>query len=168
MRVEDWWHHWHLEDLLESYLPDFILAFAFFTSVVYAVLGKRFEQQRPAIAMSAAIGFALSIGLVWWEQANDFSIKNLGPIAVGFALLLLGLCHVPVHPPDRRLLGRGGNHYQLGHHHCIYPRILTTDRHGNPPDHYRRCPALWANGVCFTPASSATTHSFYQTGTARH
>ena len=26
---------------------------------------------------------------MWWEQANDFSIKNLGPIAVGFAILLL-------------------------------------------------------------------------------
>jgi hypothetical protein len=89
MRLEDWWHAWHLEELLGSYLPDFVLAFSFFTSVVYAVLGKRFEQQRPAIAMSAAIGFALSFGLVWWEQANDFSIKNLGPIAVGFAVLLL-------------------------------------------------------------------------------
>jgi len=89
MRLEDWWDHWHLEELLESYLPDFILAFAFFTSVVYATLGKRFEQQRPAIAMSTAIGLALSLGLVWWEQANDFSIKNLGPIAVGFAILLL-------------------------------------------------------------------------------
>jgi hypothetical protein len=89
MRLEHWWSNWHLEELLESYLPDFVLAFAFFTSVVYAVLGKRFEQQRPAIAMSAAIGLALSFGLVWWEQANDFSIKNLGPIAVGFAILLL-------------------------------------------------------------------------------
>ena len=89
MRLEDWWYDWHIEELLESYLPDFILAFAFFTSVVYVALGKRFEQQRPAIAMSAAIGFALSFGLVWWEQANDFSIKNLGPIAVGFAILLL-------------------------------------------------------------------------------
>lgn len=89
MRLEYWWQDWHLEDLLESYLPDFVLAFACFTSVVYAVLGKRFDQQRPAIAMSAAIGLALSFGLVWWEQANDFSIKNLGPIAVGFAILLL-------------------------------------------------------------------------------
>ncbi|MFC1603709.1 hypothetical protein ACFL5F_01655 [Planctomycetota bacterium] len=89
MRLEYWWTDWHLEKLLESYLPDFILAFAFFTSVVYAVLGKRFEQQRPAIAMSAAIGLALSFGLVWWEQANSFSIKDLGPIAVGFAILLL-------------------------------------------------------------------------------
>jgi hypothetical protein len=89
MRLENWWNEWHVEGLLESYLPDFILAFAFFTSVVYAVLGKHFEKQRPAIAMSAAMGFALSIGLVWWEQANALSIKNLGPLAVGFALLLL-------------------------------------------------------------------------------
>ena len=89
MTLEDWWYGWYPEGLLESHLPDFILAFAFFTSVFYAMLGKRFERQRPAAAMSAAIGFALSIGLVWWEQANGFSIKNLGPIAVGFAILLL-------------------------------------------------------------------------------
>ena len=88
MRLE-YWRNWQIDGLLESYLPDFILAFAFFTSVVYAVLGKRFEQQRPAIAMSTAMGLALSIGLVWWEQANQFSIKNLGPVAVGFAVLLL-------------------------------------------------------------------------------
>ena len=73
----------------ETLLPDFVLAFAFFTSVCYAVLGKRFGQQRPAIAMSAAIGFALSVGLVWWEQANGFSIRNLGPIAAGFAIIIL-------------------------------------------------------------------------------
>ena len=73
----------------ETLLPDFVLAFAFFTSVCYAVLGKRFGQQRPAIAMSATIGFALSVGLVWWEQANGFSIKNLGPVAVGFAIIIL-------------------------------------------------------------------------------
>ncbi len=91
MRLEYWLQNWHLEELLESYLPDFVLAFAFFTSIVYAVLGKRFEKQRPAIAMSATIGLALSFGLVWWEQANSFSIKNLGPIAVGFAILLLSL-----------------------------------------------------------------------------
>lgn len=78
----------HLEGFLESYLPDFVLAFAFFTSVIYAVLEKCFQQQRPAIAMSTAIGIALSFGLVWWEQANDFSIKDLDPIAVGFFILL--------------------------------------------------------------------------------
>ena len=79
----------HLYDLLESLVPDFVLALAFFTSLVYAVLSKRFDHQRPAIAMSASIGFALSIGLVWWEQANNLSIRNLGPIAIGFAILVL-------------------------------------------------------------------------------
>jgi len=89
MRLEYWFQDWHLEELLDSYLPDFVLAFAFFTSVVYAILGKRFEQQRPAIAMSTALGLALSSGLVWWERSNGYSIKNLGPIAVGFGILLL-------------------------------------------------------------------------------
>ena len=75
--------------LFATLLPDFVLAFTFFTSVCYAVLGKRFSQQRPAIAMSATFGFALSVGLVWWEQANEFSIRNLGPIAAGFAIIIL-------------------------------------------------------------------------------
>ena len=89
MRLENLFYDLDIHELLESLLPDFVLAFAFFTSVVYAVLGKRFDKQRPAVAMSAAIGFALSTGLVWWERANDFSIRDLGPIAVGFAILLL-------------------------------------------------------------------------------
>jgi hypothetical protein len=75
--------------LFETLLPDFVLAFAFFTSICYAILGKRFGQQRPAIAMSATIGFALAVGLVWWEQANEFSIRHLGPLAVGFAIIVL-------------------------------------------------------------------------------
>ncbi len=78
-----------ISELFETLLPDFVLAFTFFTSVCYAVLGKRFGQQRPAIAMSAVLGFALSVGLVWWEQANGFSIKDLGPIAIGFAIITL-------------------------------------------------------------------------------
>lgn len=76
-------------ELFETALPDFVLAFAFFTSICFAVLGKRFGHQRPAIAMSATIGFALSVGLVWWEQANDFSIRDLGPIAIGFAVIVI-------------------------------------------------------------------------------
>ena len=48
-----------------------------------------FGQQRPAIAMSATIGFALSVGLLWWEQTNDFSIRNLGPVAAGFVIIVL-------------------------------------------------------------------------------
>ncbi|MFH1615313.1 MAG: hypothetical protein ABIG61_09550, partial [Planctomycetota bacterium] len=76
-------------ELVESLIPDFVLAFAFFTSLAYAVLGKQFDRQRPAIAASGSIGFALSVGLIWWERANELSIKNLGPIAVGFAILFL-------------------------------------------------------------------------------
>jgi len=89
MRLENLFYELKLYELRDSLLADFVLAFAFFTSGIYAVLGKRFEKQRPAIAMSAAIGFALSTGLVWWERANDCSIRDLGPIAVGFAILLL-------------------------------------------------------------------------------
>ncbi|MBN1489898.1 MAG: hypothetical protein JXA69_08275 [Phycisphaerae bacterium] len=73
----------------DSFLPDFLLAFAFFTSVVYAVLSRRFEQQRPAVAMSAALGLALAGGLVWWEQVNGYSVLSLGPIAAGFAVIIL-------------------------------------------------------------------------------
>ncbi|MFC1678059.1 hypothetical protein ACFL3G_13495 [Planctomycetota bacterium] len=91
MRPENIFNQLNLYELLESLIPDFVLAFAFFTSLVYAVLAKRFDHQRAAIAMSVSIGFALSIGLVWWEQANDLSIKNLGPIAVGFAILVLAV-----------------------------------------------------------------------------
>jgi len=70
-------------------LPDFILSFTFFTSVVFAVLSKHFGQRRPAIGMSAAIGFALATGLIWWERATGISIRDLGPIAVGFAIIVL-------------------------------------------------------------------------------
>jgi cyanate permease len=78
-------------ELLQTLLPDFVLAFAFFTALCYAVLAKRFGQQRPAVAMSAAIGLALAIGLVWWEQAHGWSIRNFGPIAVGVALIFLAM-----------------------------------------------------------------------------
>ena len=83
------WREWFEAGTVENLLPDFVLAFAFFTALVYAVLGKRFERQRPAIAMSAALGLALSAGLVWWERSNGLSIRDLGPIAVGFAVIIL-------------------------------------------------------------------------------
>ena len=89
MRLESLFNDLNLYDFVETLIPDFVLSFAFFTSLVYAVLGKRFDQQRAAIAMSVSMGFALSIGLVWWERANELSIKNLGPIAIGFAILVL-------------------------------------------------------------------------------
>lgn len=73
--------------LFETALADFVLAFTFFTALCYAVLSKRFGTQRPAAAMSGTIGFALSVGLIWWERATGFSIKDLGPIAIGFAII---------------------------------------------------------------------------------
>jgi len=77
--------------LFETLLPDYLLAFTFFTALVYAILGRRFGHQRPAIAMSAAVGLALASGLVWWEHLNGYSIRHLGPLAVGFAVILLGM-----------------------------------------------------------------------------
>ena len=38
--------------LFETLLPDFILAFAFFTALVYGVLAKRFRHQRSAVTVS--------------------------------------------------------------------------------------------------------------------
>ena len=91
MSPETLFSYKNLTELVESALPDFVLGFAFFTSMAYAVLGKRFEHQRSAVTMSACIGLALSAGLVWWEQAEGLSIKNLGPIALGFAIIILAL-----------------------------------------------------------------------------
>ena len=78
-------------ELLQTLLPDFVLAFALFTALTYAVLGKRVGQQRPAVAMSGTIGLALAIGLVWWEQQHDWSIRDLGPLAMGFAVIMLAM-----------------------------------------------------------------------------
>ena len=75
----------------ESLLPDFILAFTFFTALVYAVLGKRFDHQRSAVAMAVAVGLALAIGLVAWEYQRGWSVRNLGSLAVGFAVILLAM-----------------------------------------------------------------------------
>jgi hypothetical protein len=41
--------------------------------------------------MSAALGFALSIGFVVWEEYKGVTIRDLGPIAVGFAVIMLAL-----------------------------------------------------------------------------
>ncbi len=76
--------------IFETLLPDLVLAFAFFSALSYAVLGKRLGQQRPAIAMSAAMGLALAVGLVWWEARTGWSIQHVGPIAMGFALVAIG------------------------------------------------------------------------------
>ena len=75
--------------LLETLLPDFILAFTFFAALVYAVLGRRFGRHKPAVAMSGSIGLALAVGLVWWERDHGWSIRSLGPLAIAFALIIL-------------------------------------------------------------------------------
>jgi len=87
--------HTHVLRLLlgggsESLLPDFVLAFAFFTALIYSVLAKRFDRQRPAIAVSAALGTALSVGLIWWELRSGVSVRDLGPLAAGIVVLVLG------------------------------------------------------------------------------
>lgn len=76
---------------VDSLLPDLILAFMFFTALTYTVLAKRFEHQRPAVAMAASVGMALSIGLVWWEHRMGWSIRDLGSLAVGIAVILLAM-----------------------------------------------------------------------------
>lgn len=75
--------------LFQSVLADFLLAFTFFTSLCYAVLAKRFGLQRPAAAMLATLGLAFSVGLIWWERATGFSIRDLGPVAIGFAIIAM-------------------------------------------------------------------------------
>ena len=91
-----------LDTLSETLVPDFVLGFTFFTALAYAVLGKRFSRQRPAAAMSAALGLALAVGLVWWEQGHDWSIRDLGPIALGIAIIVL---FVAVYLAMRQLSG---------------------------------------------------------------
>ncbi len=97
-----------LGDWLDTLLPDFVLSFAFFTALIYAVLGRRLGSQRPAAAVSAALGAALSGGLVWWEQANGLSIRNLGPIAIGFAMIVLaGVIHQSIRHVGGNFAGAG-------------------------------------------------------------
>ncbi len=77
--------------LFDSLLIDFILAFTFFTALTYAVFGRRFPRPRPAIAMSAAVGLSLAIGLVWWLHQRGLSARDLGPVAVGFFVIVLAM-----------------------------------------------------------------------------
>lgn len=75
--------------LFDSVLPDFLLAFVFFTAACYAVLGRHFGRQRPAAAMSVTLGVALAVGLVWWQESYGYSMRDLGPVAVVLALLVV-------------------------------------------------------------------------------
>ena len=79
-----------LSDSARGLFPDFVVAAAFFTALIYAALSSRFERQRAAAVAALAAGLALSAGLVWWEYQVGLSIRDLGPFAAGFAVLLLG------------------------------------------------------------------------------
>lgn len=85
------WDMLALGALFETLLPDLLLGFVFFTALSFAVLGRRFDRKRPAVALSTAIGAALSIALVWWEYDHRLSIRNLGPLSIGLVLLVLGI-----------------------------------------------------------------------------
>lgn len=74
-----------------GYLIDFLIALVFFTAVTYAVLGRRLGHRRAAAAASAALGFALSLAMVAWEVQTGRRIADLGPIAVGLAVIVLAL-----------------------------------------------------------------------------
>ena len=43
-------------DLFETLLPDFVLGFAFFTALTYAILARRLHHQRALIAVSTTMG----------------------------------------------------------------------------------------------------------------
>ena len=78
-------------NFFNSLLFDYFLAFTFFTSLIYAVFNKRFQHQRASIGLSVSLGLALSTGLVWWEYQKNVSVRNLGPIAIIFALIIMFL-----------------------------------------------------------------------------
>ncbi|MFW6061168.1 MAG: hypothetical protein ACOC93_00010 [Planctomycetota bacterium] len=79
-----------LLELFDTLLPDLLLSFAFFAALSYGVLGRRLGTGRPAAAVSAAVGLALSAALVGWEYARGYRLADLGPIAAGFLILALG------------------------------------------------------------------------------
>ena len=80
-----------VEALLDSLLADFLLAATFFTALCFAVLSRRFERQRAAGAMALTLGLALATGLVWWEYDHGFSVRDLGPVAAGFTVIVLSI-----------------------------------------------------------------------------
>ena len=86
----------------DGLLLDFVLAFAFFTAVTYAVFGKRFGRRPSVVMVSVSIGLALSGGLVLWERRTGLSLKNLGAWALGAAALVLGVSVIALFLRHRR------------------------------------------------------------------
>jgi len=86
----------------QNYLVDFFLAFTFFTALCFAVLCRRLGHHRAAAAASAALGTALAVGLVAWEVQSGWRVRDLGPIAAGFTLIVLAIV---IHQSIRKLGG---------------------------------------------------------------
>lgn len=76
MALDNPFHGLAFSEVLDTLLPDFVLAFTFFTALIYVVLGRRFGRQKPAAAMSIALGLALATGLIWWENDHGWSIRT--------------------------------------------------------------------------------------------
>lgn len=86
----------------QNYLVDFFLAFTFFLAISFAVLSRRFNHARAVAAMSASLGAALALGLVAWEVRSGWRVQDLGPIAAGFAMIVLAIV---IHQAIRKLGG---------------------------------------------------------------
>ncbi|NLF02799.1 MAG: hypothetical protein GX601_17670 [Anaerolineales bacterium] len=136
-----------LGELLDTLLPDFVLAFAFFTALAYAVSGKRFDRQRPAIVMSAVIGLSLTVRLVWWERQNDLSIRDLGPLAVGFAIIILASV---MYQAIRQTGGSWAGVGTLWGQACWYPACSAWT--GRPPPDHPDCNHRRRSSVSFRPS----------------
>lgn len=92
----------HVEQLFDTLLADFLLATVFFTALCFAVLSHRFERRRAAGAMAVTLGLALATGLIWWERERGVSMRDLGPFAAGVVVVVLG---VVLFEAFRRLAG---------------------------------------------------------------
>lgn len=75
--------------LLDSFWADFMIAFVLFMSLSYAVLADRLHHNRSAVVASSSLSLTLASGLVWWESVNHFRLLHLGPIALGFLVLII-------------------------------------------------------------------------------
>ena len=71
-----------IRELTSGYMPDFLIAFTFFTSLCFAIFRRRFNHRSAEIGLSASLGTALATGLVWWEYNNNLSIRDTGSIGI--------------------------------------------------------------------------------------
>jgi len=88
-----------LKVLYSGYLPDFLIAFTFFTSLCLATLHKRFNHHSAETGLAVSLGLALATGLVWWEYEHSLSIRNLGSIGIllAFVVAVIIVYHVLEH-----------------------------------------------------------------------